>query len=215
MAAPRLIATVLLTTAVLAGAAPASADVVVRDGQTLWEIARAHGVSVSRLADANAIADPDLVRAGARLAIPGGTAEVPAGGAGNPAVRDAVGRLLRDSAADYGWRPAVPMALAMVESGWNNGVVSERGGVGIMQVLPATERWLEANVLDRELDLGDPADNVEAGIAYLDWLYRNLDRDVELALAAYYEGYGRVSDRGPSQAASHYAATVLAVTDDL
>ena len=187
---------------------------VVRRGETLSSIARRYDVRVRDLAAANGIRDPNRVRAGMELTIPDAAGTSTSGGAANPDVRRRVGALLRDTAAAYGWRPAVPQGLAMVESGWNNGVVSNRGAVGIMQILPATEAWLEDHVLDRELDLTNPADNVEAGIAYLDWLYAHLGRDVDLTLAAYYEGYNRVSQNGPSEAARHYAETVRAVAED-
>lgn len=211
---------------------------VVAEGETLSSIAARHGLSVRALAEANGLADPDLVISGTPLALVGATASegtpdggasggvatvapsstssaVPSGGASNPAVRAQVGALIRDAAARYGWRPQVPLALAMNESGWNNSVVSDRGAVGIMQVLPATADWVSQYLLHRPIDLHDPADNVEAGMAYLDWLYRNLGRDVELALAAYYEGYGRVSAAGrPSAGAQHYVDVVLSLVDD-
>lgn len=49
----------------------ASADYVVESGDTLGNIARAHGVSVADLATANGIVDPDLIRVGQLLKIPG------------------------------------------------------------------------------------------------------------------------------------------------
>ncbi|HJU51762.1 MAG TPA: LysM peptidoglycan-binding domain-containing M23 family metallopeptidase [Acidimicrobiia bacterium] len=51
--------------------AAASADYVVESGDTLGDIARAHGVSVEEIADANGIANPDLIRVGQVLVIPG------------------------------------------------------------------------------------------------------------------------------------------------
>lgn len=47
------------------------ADVVVKPGETLSEIADRHGVSLTRLMQANGIANPDLVVAGTRLVLPG------------------------------------------------------------------------------------------------------------------------------------------------
>ena len=43
-------------------------------GQTLWSLARAHGVSVEAIVEANGLRDADRVRAGRRLVIPGRTA---------------------------------------------------------------------------------------------------------------------------------------------
>lgn len=44
--------------------------IVLREGQTLWSIARAHGVSVEAIARANGLKNPERVRAGQRLIIP-------------------------------------------------------------------------------------------------------------------------------------------------
>jgi LysM repeat protein len=55
------------------GAAAATVVHVVAPGETLSGIARRYGASVSALASANGIADPDLVRIGARLQVPAGS----------------------------------------------------------------------------------------------------------------------------------------------
>jgi len=61
------------------GAAPAGAHTVTA-GETLSQIARRYGLSTSQLVGANGIANPNLVRAGARLAIPSaGSGGAPAG----------------------------------------------------------------------------------------------------------------------------------------
>jgi murein DD-endopeptidase MepM/ murein hydrolase activator NlpD len=44
---------------------------VVQAGQTLWRIARAYGVTVETLAQANHLSDPTLIETGQRLFIPG------------------------------------------------------------------------------------------------------------------------------------------------
>jgi murein DD-endopeptidase MepM/ murein hydrolase activator NlpD len=51
-------------------AAPDPVRHVVRPGETLWRISRAHGVAVADLARANDIADPDVVRVGQLLLVP-------------------------------------------------------------------------------------------------------------------------------------------------
>ena len=50
---------------------PVLAQVTVRPGETLGEIAERYGVSVNRLMQANGIKDPTLVQIGQRLVIPG------------------------------------------------------------------------------------------------------------------------------------------------
>ena len=62
-----------LLLALLLPAIPASAAQthLVRPGDTLWSIARRHGVSVDALVAANRLANPDALRLGQRLFIPG------------------------------------------------------------------------------------------------------------------------------------------------
>lgn len=50
--------------------APTSPFYTVRAGDTLFEIAQSHGVTVEAMQEANGIEDPDVIRTGARLVIP-------------------------------------------------------------------------------------------------------------------------------------------------
>lgn len=191
----------------------ASAHVVVAEGDTLSGLAGRHGVSTSHLAAVNGIADPDRIRAGSRLAVTGDAAETTSTSPTSRPADSTVEWLITDAAQARGWRSAVPLGLAMQESGWNQNVVSGVGAIGLMQVLPATGEWVGTYLLGRGLDLHDPADNVAAGMAYLDYLYNRFDRDLDLTLAAYYEGPQRVTDNGPSVGGQRYAANVRALAD--
>lgn len=51
--------------------APAATTVAVEEGQSLWDIASAHGVSVEAIVAANNLRNADLIRPGQRLLIPG------------------------------------------------------------------------------------------------------------------------------------------------
>ncbi len=91
--------TLTLAVAVLAvlllvtGAAADSGSVhVVRAGETLASIARAHGVSTAALANANGISNPDLIKVGQRLVIPGGAGSGASGGSAKPSARTYVVR---------------------------------------------------------------------------------------------------------------------------
>ena len=84
---PPVVAVVLfaagLLCALAVGAGGASAaTITVRSGDTLGAIAARHGTSVAALARTNGIDDPDVVRAGARLRLPGPGAVARAGGTG-------------------------------------------------------------------------------------------------------------------------------------
>ena len=81
-------------------------------------------------------------------------------------------------------------AVVEAESNFDPSVVSPRGAVGLTQVLPAT------GGADSAMDLHDPATNLDAGARYLSQLMVRYDGDVELALAAYNAGPGRVDRFG-------------------
>ncbi len=191
----------------------AAAHHVVRSGEVLSQIAASKGVSVTSLAQVNGIRDPDRIRSGTRLVIDGtaAIATTTTGATRSTTNRSSAQQLITTAAQRHGWQPAIPLGLAMQESGWNNSVVSARGAIGLMQVLPATGEWVGAYLLGRDLDLNDPADNVAAGMAYLDYLNNRFDGELDRALAAYYEGPQRVTDRGPSAGGQRYAANVKAL----
>lgn len=189
---------------------------VVGRGETLSGIAGRNGVTVRALAEVNRVGDVHLLPAGQRLVIPGGEAARSSGGGSGGAPRAAagradVGRLIESTAGRYGWQSRTLKALAWQESGWNQGTLSSAGAVGIMQVMPSTGRWVGSSVVGRPLDLADPTDNVEAGVAYLDHLYRVTGGDLDLALAGYYQGLRSVRERGMYEDTKQYVANVRAL----
>lgn len=195
---------------------------VVQPGETLSGIAARFGVTVTALAEANGITDPDLIVSGRTLSLQGSGGAAPTApttartvGDGQSADRHTVRQLISDAAASHGWRAAVPLGLSMQESGWNNTVVSSAGALGLFQVMPATGEWVGTYLLNRPVDLHDPAGNVEAGMAYLDYLYGRFNGNVEHAVAAYFEGPRRTEAAGgPSTpAAQRYVDNVLALAD--
>lgn len=70
-------------------------------------------------------------------------------------------------------------AVIQAESGFDSAVVSHRGAVGLMQVMPATGRSLGVH------DLTDPGKNIQAGVKYLKFLLKLFNDDERLAIAAY------------------------------
>jgi soluble lytic murein transglycosylase-like protein len=85
------------------------------------------------------------------------------------------------------------------ESGYDPGAVSDKGAVGLMQVMPDTgERYgvtgdAKRSVADK---LAEPAINVRVGARYLKDLIARFAGDVTLALAAYNAGEGIVDRYG-------------------
>lgn len=82
--------------------------------------------------------------------------------------------------------PALVLAVIGVESAGRFDAVSSAGAQGLMQLIPATaERF---GVTDSK----DPAQNIKGGVAYLNWLLKEFDRDPLMVLAAYNAGEGAV-----------------------
>lgn len=90
-------------------------------------------------------------------------------------------------------------ALIATESGFDANVVSPRGAVGLMQVMPPTAE--QYGVLGDarqpiEKRLTDPRVNLQAGTRYLRHLLDLFDNRLELALAAYNAGVSAVQRAG-------------------
>ena len=93
--------------------------------------------------------------------------------------------------------PEQALALAVIrqESAFDPGAVSPSGARGLMQLMPATARYVAKAMgirySARKL-LADPGYNLTLGTAYLDRLLGNYDGSYVLALAAYNAGPGRL-----------------------
>jgi soluble lytic murein transglycosylase-like protein len=91
---------------------------------------------------------------------------------------------VREAARQFKVDIALVHAVIAAESAYNPGAVSEKGAVGLMQVMPGTG----ARYGVRGKDLRDPARNIRAGTKYLADLLAMFEGDVELALAGYNAG---------------------------
>jgi N-acetylmuramoyl-L-alanine amidase len=202
-------------------ATPARTHRVVR-GETLTWIARHYGTSIGAIAAASGLANPSYIRTGQVLTIPGSaaaaapavpaaqppTAGLPASMATLVSKRQAVRDLIVAEAARQGVPAAFALAVAWQESGWQQGVVSSAGAIGIMQLIPASGEWVGQAMLGERVNLHDAASNVRAGVRLL---RHYLDRygDRSLALAAYYQGQSAVDRHGIYAVSRPYIASIL------
>lgn len=116
----------------------------------------------------------------------------------NPGVED----LIRQMAARYGVDPALALAVARNESGFNQSAESPKGAIGVFQLMPPTAS-------DMGVDPYDLEQNVEGGVKYLRLLLNRYDGDVPAALAAYNEGMGNY-ERGYMPAeTSRYVSAIM------
>ncbi len=100
------------------------------------------------------------------------------------------GPLLSAAAEVFDLDESLLRAVVWQESRYRPGIVSPKGAVGLMQLMPGTARELGVT------DPYDPIQNVAGGARYLRKLLRKYSGDVNLALAAYNAGAGAVQRYG-------------------
>ena len=100
---------------------------------------------------------------------------------------------------------ALVRAIVVRESNWQSCVISPKGAVGLMQLMPAIGKRL--GVTDRcNVD-----QNVSGGVRYLAWLMQRFHNDLRLVAAAYFVGEGRIGRSGLSYRNSDVVAYVSTI----
>lgn len=117
-------------------------------------------------------------------------------------------RIVHDTAVRMGVDPALALAHAQQESGFDHRAVSPADAVGTMQVIPDAGEWA-SGLVGRELDLLDPEDNVTAGVAIIRQLGRSAP-STDVAIAAYYQGLHGVQKYGMYDDTKSYVRSVKA-----
>jgi soluble lytic murein transglycosylase-like protein len=210
-----------------AGSAPASGAPAamgaykVRPGDTLSGLAAAARVPASQMAYMNGLHLDEPLIAGTVIKLPTGASIQPSAPAPartivpQAAPVATVGRLsaieVGSLAAQQGVPSSLAAAIAWQESGFNNAKVSAANARGIMQVMPGTWSWVQANLAGAKLDPGSASDNVRAGALYLAHLLRETNGDPALAAAGYYQGLSSVRRIGMLPETRRYVANVLAL----
>lgn len=184
---------------------------VVRSGDSWWELAKRFHTSIARLARLNHLHPNATLLVGTRLRVPGGRRVVATQRiAYRPSPVGSVQALLDHWAVHYGVSVHLVRAVAWMESGYNNSLVSSAGARGIMQLLPSTWSYV-TGVLIRRRVRHDANGNIRVGVAYLQHLLHDFHGNERLALAGWYEGEGAVRQHGVYKVSRHFAADVIAL----
>ncbi len=105
---------------------------------------------------------------------------------------------VRDESNQKGLDLAWVLGLIRQESAFNPVIRSPAGAIGLMQLMPATARYVVRRLIKgrrspKSQDLTQPALNIELGTAYLAHILHRLANNPVLATAAYNAGPHRVS----------------------
>jgi hypothetical protein len=118
------------------------------------------------------------------------------------------GAIIATVSEAHGVDPMLVRALIQVESNYRPRARSNRGAMGLMQLMPSTARQYQVR------NPYDPTANISAGVKHLKGLIDRMDGAVELALAAYNAGEGAVKKfKGipPYRETRNYVSRILSI----
>ncbi len=169
--------------------------------------------SVPAPAAADALAADNAIPAAAAASTPAEAPAVSPAAALVPADRLYLEPVLTQAARDYGLPVDLILAQAWAESGWRVDAVSNKGAMGVLQIMPKAVDFISTRLLklDHHLDPWDPAANARMGARFMRHLLDRLDGDLRQALIAYNQGLAGLRRKGPVPAAESYADKVLAL----
>ena len=183
----------------------------VRPGESFFSIAARYQVSPWQLARENGLSLMQVIVPGQRLVLPAGARlRPPVVAASVPASRDAVRAAIDRWSRAYGVDPSLARALAWMESGFQQDVVSSAGAIGVMQLLPETWEFVDTVLLGFRTPRTYEG-NVRAGVRYLRWQLDEFGGDMRLALAGWYQGARAVRERGVYAETGEFVRIVLAL----
>lgn len=115
-------------------------------------------------------------------------------------------KIIENAANIYKIPKKLIQAIIKHESNFNPNAISHAGASGLMQLMPATAKWLGVQ------NIFDPEQNIMGGSKYIRQMLDQFDGDLKLALAAYNAGPGNVNKYGgvpPFKETQHYVQKVL------
>ncbi len=205
----------------------AGGSYVVQRGDTLSALASRLGVSVDALAAANGLDASGLLISGTTLhpvsgsgsgssAAPAstemGSTSASSGGGAQPTAQTVSSSTVGSIAASEGVPSSLAEAIGYQESGFNNGMVSSTGAVGVMQIMPSTWSWIGQNLAGPPpLSQASATDNIRAGSLLLHSLLSDTGGDAAMAVAGYYQGLQSVRAHGLYPDTQAYVNNVMAL----
>jgi soluble lytic murein transglycosylase-like protein len=184
---------------------------VVQPGDTLSSIGRALGLTAQALAQANGLALTMPIRPAQVLRYPVSVSTGPSPAqvavSSEPSLAQ-VGVVLDQQAAAVGVDSALLKAVAWRESNWRM-VDAPDGGIGVMQLMPDTVRWLKQDYVPGTWDPHDLVANVHAGAVLLLLYSRLYGGDVARIIAAYHGGMGALAQGSATSEMARYVDAVI------
>ena len=114
--------------------------------------------------------------------------------------------IIKQAALDHQVPEKLIRLVIKYESANDKKAISEKGAMGLMQLMPDTaKRFGVTNAYD-------PAQNIDAGTRYLKWLMERYRNNIPWVLAAYNAGEGRVDQyKGipPYKETRNYVASIM------
>ncbi len=98
--------------------------------------------------------------------------------------------IAEEKARNHNVDPQLVKAVINAESNWNPKAISQKGAIGMMQLMPKTAS---------DMGVGNPLnaeENIEGGVKYLRYLLDKFQGNLTLAIAAYNAGPSRVEKVG-------------------
>ncbi|PYS94654.1 MAG: hypothetical protein DMF50_12105 [Acidobacteria bacterium] len=118
-----------------------------------------------------------------------------------PTVDDIAGSVARAS-SKYNLPPEMILAVIRIESAFDINAQSDKGAVGLMQLLPSTAQEIAQELRMEwrgDAILRDPSANIEMGAYYLTKMIGQFN-NLSVALAAYNHGPGRIAELSEAKA---------------
>jgi hypothetical protein len=116
--------------------------------------------------------------------------------------------LVETISKNHGVDPALVRAVIKTESNFNRFAVSNKGALGLMQLIPDTGKRYGVR------DFFDPQQNVDGGVQHLRFLLEKFNGNLDLSLAAYNAGENLVERLGripPIPETTNYVRKIRAI----